>query len=71
MQTTTAISGRNGCRLNESPADTSDIEAIFDQRMISRPWSYYEQCKADLLKQSLSPDAYQSACRNIADTLGI
>ncbi|EKN6054143.1 hypothetical protein AB8899_12115 [Yersinia enterocolitica] len=63
----------NGFRLNGQPASMADIEPIFAGRQVAAysVWEQYEQKKADLRGMNLSPDDYQSACRQIAAALGI
>ncbi|HHH0506098.1 TPA: hypothetical protein ACPZOC_003393 [Yersinia enterocolitica] len=49
------------------------IAPIFAGRQVAAysVWEQYEQKKADLCLMNLSPDDYQSACRQIAAALGI
>lgn len=71
MLTTNRITWRNGFRLNGEPVFIHDVQDIFEERVSSKKWEIYEQRKAELLTQNLSPDEYQSACRQIAEALGI
>ncbi|CAI2515387.1 Uncharacterised protein [Serratia ficaria] len=64
------ITYRNGWRLNGAPANIADIRPIFEERRASI-WEQYEQHKAELRDENLSPEQYQDACRRLADALGI
>lgn len=67
------ITYRNGWRLNGMPADASKIRPIFEDRQAAAHaiWEQYEQSKAALRVLDMSPEQYQDACRQIADSLGI
>ncbi|MBW9412907.1 hypothetical protein QYE92_22565 [Enterobacter cloacae subsp. cloacae] len=67
------ITWRNGFRLNGAPAVMEDIEDIFEGRRAAALsiWAQYEKLKEELREMNLSPDEYQAACRQIAETLGI
>lgn len=67
------ITWRNGFRLNGAPAVMEDIEDIFEGRRAAALsiWAQYEKLKEELREMDLSPDEYQAACRQIAETLGI
>ncbi|WP_320726030.1 hypothetical protein [Enterobacter ludwigii] len=67
------ITWRNGFRLNGAPAVMEDIEDIFEGRRAAAlsVWAQYEKLKEELREMELSPDEYQAACRQIAETLGI
>ena len=64
---------RNGFRLNGAPAVMEDIEDIFEGRRAAALsiWAQYEKLKEELREMNLSPEEYQAACRQIAETLGI
>lgn len=66
------ITWRNGYRLNGMPVAQEEIEEIFEGRRIAALsiWEQYEQSKAVLLDDDLSPAEYQDACRLIAEALG-
>ncbi|CNH56587.1 TPA: hypothetical protein ACIU15_003841 [Yersinia enterocolitica] len=63
----------NGFMLNGQPASKADVAPIFEGRLVAAMsiWEQYEQKKTELRKLNLSPDDYQSACRQIAEALGI
>ncbi|BCZ53062.1 Uncharacterised protein [Enterobacter hormaechei] len=67
------ITWRNGFRLNGAPAVMEDIEDIFEGRRAAALsiWAQYEKLKEELREMELSPEEYQAACRQIAETLGI
>ncbi|MHA0937053.1 hypothetical protein [Enterobacter kobei] len=67
------ITWRNGFRLNGAPAVIEDIEDIFEGRRAAAlsVWAQYEKLKEELREMELSPEEYQAACRQIAETLGI
>ncbi|AMA03929.1 hypothetical protein M2M22_02560 [Enterobacter hormaechei] len=67
------ITWRNGFRLNGAPAVMEDIEDIFEGRRAAALsiWAQYEKLKEELREMNLSPEEYQAACRQIAETLGI
>ncbi|EOD3914614.1 hypothetical protein ACJP8O_000487 [Enterobacter hormaechei] len=67
------ITWRNGFRLNGAPAVMEDIEDIFEGRRAAALsiWAQYEKLKEELRVMELSPEEYQAACRQIAETLGI
>ena len=67
------ITWRNGFRLNGAPAVMEDIEDIFEGRRAAALsiWAQYEKLKKELRDINLSPEEYQAACRQIAETLGI
>ncbi|HBN5546474.1 TPA: hypothetical protein L3F84_004747 [Enterobacter cloacae] len=67
------ITWRNGFRLNGAPAVMEDIEDIFEGRRAAALsiWAQYEKQKEELREMNLSPEEYQAACRQIAETLGI
>ncbi|MGM8528607.1 hypothetical protein [Enterobacter asburiae] len=67
------ITWRNGFRLNGAPAVIEDIEDIFEGRRAAAlsVWAQYEKMKEELREMNLSPEEYQAACRQIAETLGI
>ncbi|CAH5654656.1 TPA: hypothetical protein QCH54_003013 [Enterobacter ludwigii] len=67
------ITWRNGFRLNGAPAVIEDIEDIFEGRRAAAlsVWAQYEKLKEELREMNLSPEEYQAACRQIAETLGI
>ena len=67
------ITWRNGFRLNGAPAVMEDIEDIFEGRRAAALsiWAQYEKLKDELRGMELSPEEYQAACRQIAETLGI
>ena len=67
------ITYRNGWRLNGMPADAADIRPIFEDRqaVAKTIWEQYEQGKAALHDENLSPEQYQDACRQLANGLGI
>lgn len=67
------ITWRNGFRLNGAPAVMEDIENIFEGRRAAALsiWAQYEKLKEELREMELSPEEYQAACRQIAETLGI
>lgn len=67
------ITWRNGFRLNGAPAVMEDIEDIFEGRRAAALsiWTQYEKLKEELREMELSPEEYQAACRQIAETLGI
>ncbi|PWY09420.1 hypothetical protein [Citrobacter koseri] len=67
------ITWRNGFRLNGAPATQDDIEDIFEGRRAAALsiWAQYEKRKEELREMELSPEEYQAACRQIAETLGI
>lgn len=67
------ITWRNGFRLNGTPATLDDIEDIFEGRRAAALsiWAQYEKLKEELREMELSPEEYQAACRQIAETLGI
>ena len=67
------ITWRNGFRLNGAPAVMEDIEDIFEGRRAAAlsVWAQYEKLKEELREIELSPEEYQAACRQIAETLGI
>lgn len=67
------ITWRNGFRLNGTPATLDDIEDIFEGRRAAALsiWAQYEKLKEELREIELSPEEYQAACRQIAETLGI
>ena len=67
------ITWRNGFRLNGAPAVMEDIEDIFEGRRAAALsiWAQYEKLKEELREMALSPEEYQAACRQIAETLGI
>ena len=67
------ITWRNGFRLNGAPAVMEDIEDIFEGRRAAELsiWAQYEKLKEELCEMNLSPEEYQAACRQIAETLGI
>ena len=67
------ITWRNGFRLNGAPAVMEDIEDIFEGRRAAAlsVWAQYEKLKEELREMKLSPEEYQAACRQIAETLGI
>ncbi|MEY7680169.1 hypothetical protein [Enterobacter cloacae] len=67
------ITWRNGFRLNGAPAVMEDIEDIFEGRRTAALsiWAQYEKQKEELREMNLSPEEYQAACRQIAETLGI
>ena len=67
------ITWRNGFRLNGAPAVMEDIEDIFEGRRAAALsiWAQYEKLKEELREMNLSPEKYQAACRQIAETLGI
>ena len=67
------ITWRNGFRLNGAPATLDDIEDIFEGRRAAALsiWAQYEKLKEELREMNLSPEEYQAACRQIAETLGI
>jgi hypothetical protein len=67
------ITWRNGFRLNGAPAVMEDIEDIFEGRRAAALsiWAQYEKLKEELREIELSPEEYQAACRQIAETLGI
>lgn len=67
------ITWRNGFRLNGAPAVIEDIEDIFEGRRAAAlsVWAQYEKMKEELREIELSPEEYQAACRQIAETLGI
>ncbi|MED5742426.1 hypothetical protein [Enterobacter hormaechei] len=67
------ITWRNGFRLNGAPAVIEDIEDIFEGRRAAAlsVWAQYEKLKEELREIELSPEEYQAACRQIAETLGI
>ncbi|EPK3136958.1 MULTISPECIES: hypothetical protein [Enterobacter cloacae complex] len=67
------ITWRNGFRLNGAPAVMEDIEDIFEGRRAAAlsVWAQYEKLKEELREMNLSPEEYQAACRQIAETLGI
>ncbi|ELX8342968.1 hypothetical protein ACJ5W3_003844 [Enterobacter hormaechei] len=67
------ITWRNGFRLNGAPAVIEDIEDIFEGRRAAAlsVWAQYEKLKEEFREMNLSPEEYQAACRQIAETLGI
>ncbi|MDU1559375.1 MULTISPECIES: hypothetical protein [Enterobacter] len=67
------ITWRNGFRLNGAPAVMEDIEDIFEGRRAAALsiWAQYEKLKEELREMELSPEEYQAACRQIAETLGV
>ncbi|WP_264041236.1 hypothetical protein [Pectobacterium carotovorum] len=67
------ITYRNGFLLNGEPASLSDIEPVFDGRRAEAlsVWEQYEQRKSELREMNLSPDEYQDACRQLAESLGV
>lgn len=67
------ITWRNGFRLNGAPAVMEDIEDIFEGRRAAALsiWAQYEKLKEELREMELSPEEYQAACHQIAETLGI
>ncbi|WP_254989315.1 hypothetical protein [Enterobacter roggenkampii] len=67
------ITWRNGFRLNGVPAVMEDIEDIFEGRRAAALsiWAQYEKLKEELREMNFSPEEYQAACRQIAETLGI
>ena len=67
------ITWRNGFRLNGAPAVMEDIEDIFEGRRAAALsiLAQYEKLKEELREMNLSPEEYQAACRQIAETLGI
>lgn len=67
------ITWRNGFRLNGAPAVMEDIEDIFEGRRAAALsiWAQYEKLKEELREMELSPEEYQAACCQIAETLGI
>ncbi len=67
------ITWRNGYKLNGTPAHREEIEPIFEGRRAAAHavWEQYEQGKAALREENLSPEQYQDACRQLADSLGI
>ncbi|HCB1554436.1 TPA: hypothetical protein MYO84_002037 [Enterobacter asburiae] len=67
------ITWRNGFRLNGAPVVMEDIEDIFEGRRAAALsiWAQYEKLKEELREMNLSPEEYQAACRQIAETLGI
>ena len=67
------ITWRNGFRLNGAPAVMEDIEDIFEGRRAAALsiWAQYEKLKEELREMNLSPEEYQAACRQLAETLGI
>lgn len=67
------ITWRNGFRLNGAPAVMEDIEDIFEGRRAAALsiWAQYEKLKEELREMNMSPEEYQAACRQIAETLGI
>lgn len=69
----TAITYCNGFRLNGNPAHIADIVPIFEERREAArsAWEQYEQRKAELLDENLTPEQYQAACRAIAEALGV
>ncbi|MCA5919285.1 hypothetical protein LES60_06640 [Pectobacterium brasiliense] len=73
MQIRIRITYRNGFLLNGQPAGISDIEPVFDERRTAAlsVWEQYEQRKSELREMNLSPDEYQDACRQLAESLGI
>ena len=52
----------------QAAKEKREIENESEQR---NPWEQYEQRKAELANQGLSPSEYGEACRRIADELGI
>lgn len=73
LRTTESITWCNGFRLNGAPAAIEEIEPIFEGRREAALslWEQYEQGKAALREENLSPEQYQDACRQLADSLGI
>ncbi|AIR71446.1 hypothetical protein [Dickeya fangzhongdai] len=69
----TTITYCNGYRLNGNPAHIADIVPIFEARREAARsvWEQYEQRKAELLTEGLTPEQYQDACRVIAEALGV
>lgn len=67
------ITYRNGFRLNGQPVSIEDVEPVFDGRRAAAlsVWEQYEQRKSELREMNLSPDAYQDACRQLAESLGV
>jgi len=51
----------------------TDIEDIFEGRRAAALsiWAQYEKLKEELREMELSPEEYQAACHQIAETLGI
>ncbi|MBA5203066.1 hypothetical protein H2Y57_05115 [Pectobacterium aroidearum] len=67
------ITYRNGFRLNGQPVSIEDVEPVFDGRRAAAlsVWEQYKQRKSELREMNLSPDAYQDACRQLAESLGV
>ncbi|ATZ95325.1 hypothetical protein [Dickeya fangzhongdai] len=63
----------NGFRLDGNPAHIADIVPIFEARREAArlAWEQYEQRKAELFEEDLTPEQYQDACRVIAEALGV
>ncbi|HDX9240086.1 TPA: adenylate cyclase [Klebsiella michiganensis] len=73
MRTQDRITWRNGFRLNGTRVPVEDIESIFEERRAAALsiWERYELRKAELWDQNLTSEECQSACRQIADALGV
>lgn len=73
LRTTEMITYCNGFLLNGQPADRQKIEDIFEGRRVAAlsVWGQYKLQKKKLMREKLTPEQYQNACRDIAKALGV